>query len=53
MFGDAKMHRPGIRERFDLEGFQRQESHISQLDVCIHMPSGAAAPPCQKINKLF
>ena len=36
MFGNAKMHRPGIRERLDLDGFKRRESHISQLDVRIH-----------------
>jgi hypothetical protein len=36
MFGDAKMHRPGIRERLDLDGLKRRNSHISQLDFRIH-----------------
>jgi hypothetical protein len=30
------MHRPGIRERFNLDGFKRRDSHVSQLDVRIH-----------------
>ena len=36
MFGDAKMHRPGIRERLNLDGFKRRNSRISQLSFRIH-----------------
>jgi hypothetical protein len=36
MFGNAKMHRSGIRKRFDLDGLKRRHYCISQLDVPIH-----------------